>query len=141
MVWIAMSRSIKFRVWDKETKEMQPVAAIDWRNGAILDISTGGVGYGVSYHNLPGRYELMQFTGLLDMNGSEIYEGDILRPPQSDKPIPPAYNDPVVIEWLQAAAMYVLLRLGTDNITHSIHRTAECKVIGNIHENLELLKT
>lgn len=56
-----MIREIKFRDWDPETKEMRYFH---------LD------GYDREVHNAYGN--IMQFTGLLDKNGKEIFEGDIL---------------------------------------------------------------
>lgn len=59
-----MTRQIKFRAWDgKEMIEKPVVSSFDWNKG-----SSGGT------HDT-----LMQFTGLLDKNGKEIYEGDILK--------------------------------------------------------------
>jgi len=57
-----MSREIKFRDWNPETKEMR------YFN---LD------GYDREVHDAYGN--IMQFTGLLDKNGKEIFEGDVIK--------------------------------------------------------------
>ena len=61
-----MNREIKFRIWSLEAKEMFedfPLVREDkYLNDVLAD----------------ENYIFMQFTGLLDKNGKEIYEGDIL---------------------------------------------------------------
>ncbi len=52
-------REIKFRAWSNTAKVMHP----EWKK---LDDENG-------------EYILMQYTGLKDKNGKEIYEGDVLR--------------------------------------------------------------
>jgi hypothetical protein len=81
------------------------------------------------------RFVVMQFTGLLDKNGKEIYEGDILKIN--------LYND----EWKTKVRTY-LGRLIIDVEGYDWNTTAlsflddeaETEVIGNIYENPELLK-
>ncbi len=73
-----MDREIKFRVWDVENKEMLEVQELDFEPTF----------YGGRIAIRPDQYSdyfdpedmiLMQYTGLHDKNGKEIYEGDIIR--------------------------------------------------------------
>jgi uncharacterized phage protein (TIGR01671 family) len=69
-----------------------------------------------------------QFTGLRDKNGKEIYEGDIFRLCDGDF----YETDPVVVELADfLGGHYWLVNQGRDN--------PEYEVIGNIHENANLM--
>ncbi|WP_203181068.1 YopX family protein [Lactiplantibacillus pentosus] len=119
---------IKFRAWDKVQKVM--MVPRDMQTD-----SDGNIFY-VEARSLDGEYdegdldvfELEQFTGLKDVNGKDIYEGDIL---ENRK-----YRSIVKF----ASGKFLADVVGTISRFDLIGETHGSKVIGNVHENLELLE-
>ena len=133
-------RDFKFRAWRdsgfSESKMLHPhsitLAPDNSYIGACSETETIGVN-----HNLKERdeFHLMQFTGCLDKNDTEMYEGDLVRVVRYDGEFDQVH--PVIFE-RGAFRLDGLNILGT-NLVGQIG--ASClEVVGNIYETPELAK-
>lgn len=133
-------RTIKFRVWDNK-----------------LNLWVNNIGMGKNNILTDGtekRFIVMQFTGLTDRNGKEIFEGDICVRYLDEKKVytdGKTWKDYWLIEWLDKTAGFTTTKISN----YSVHfkkmmpvgrkqnsfstRFNEVEVIGNIHENPELI--
>lgn len=129
-------REIKFRIWDVENKEMLKVQELDFEPTF----------YGGRIAIRPDQYNdyfdtedmiLMQYTGLKDITGKEIYEGDIVKL----KFMKNSLDIIVKVEYSEEYAQYVVA--GTKSILHECEPLTdyqEIEVIGNIWDNPELME-
>lgn len=121
-------REIRFRAWYKREQRMYEVSTIRF-----------GVQHGmapsdrVNYVELDDKdrlyidgedIELLQYTGLIDKTGREIYEGDIVR----WDAFPPGTVYTRVVQWSDDQAMFLPNDMNND-----------VEIIGNIYENQDLL--
>ncbi|MEK3935964.1 YopX family protein [Sporosarcina sp. FSL W7-1349] len=136
-----MSREIRFRAWIPMTEQMIGVDVL-----AISPVGWSSDGTGVSLAYQP-HIKVMQFTGLRDRNGVEIYEGDILQ--GGHYPIRGEDGYVLVIEYDHDRFWGVrTLKSGSTarGISHGIADglyefvDGGIEVIGNIYENPELLE-
>lgn len=133
-------REIKFRAWDKERKEiMYDVFWINFSNPMVVACSVEKYS---RYLDCPEECELMQYTGLKDKNGKEIYDGDIVK--YSYKSNLCSDGD---IESYFKIGFYngSFLQSNLANIDNAEQYDLwydwdELEVIGNIYENPELVK-
>lgn len=145
-----MAREIKFRAWDKKDKVMRIVYGVLFkrvsnkgnRANDIVELHCsdyeGQRAIILSHFERPLEdIELMQFTGLLDKQGKEIYEGDILAPMPND------YNPEYTGNWIMTFDRGTFLAESVDDRyeTWAPYWTEQqFEIIGNIYENPELLQ-
>lgn len=135
-----MKREIKFRAWDG--LEMIRMATDESLDSFFLHIQ-------IKADIFDKKCELMQFTGLKDKNGKEIYEGDILRTINHfDIDNNPVYlHHKVVYDAERAVFNAINLNNGNDLLTTNGNcflyvalKSVLIEVVGNIYETPELLK-
>ncbi|MGF9909552.1 YopX family protein [Brevibacillus porteri] len=120
-------REVKYRAWDKEQNKMlgpnfdrEQYAIVSYNGLALLDITRedeDGYDYEMDV-------EWLQYTGLHDKNGKEIYEGDILL-------------------WDGGFKVYVRVHFKDGMFLAGDMPLYDCvdeEVVGNIYENPELLE-
>lgn len=81
----------------------------------------------------------LQYTGLKDRKGIEIYEGDILSVCNGSINNSPWMNEPYAVEYILNKGYNICLFCWDKNGNSIMDSTHYCEVIGNIYQNPELL--
>ena len=154
-------RDIRFRAWDKRTEQMYDYHALDetlqfhfdgriseWdENAPALDGFEKG-----SYVENNKDFILMQYTGLKDKNGKEVYDGDVVEFDEDQFCIIGIGKYTVyrsvgcteVEDYYYGVYLNVYYKSdreldGRFNCLHEDYNVTKSKVIGNIYENPKLI--
>ena len=125
-------REIRFRAWDKTNKEMVKVRQIvipDGKNeNGLQELSISGLKYGANPSHWLIAPPLMQYIGLHDKKGVEIYEGDYLLTDEA------GWRAKVIFE---RGSFFLVDGKGGFSVEPNWE---ECEVIGNCYEHPDLLE-
>lgn len=132
-------REIKFRVWDSSDKRMR-----NWDEFKHMSIRQFFIGL-----HLDRNWPVMQFAGFYDRNGNDVYSGDILK--DSSEMIYVLDDFPFGTHmFLKKEYTYFINQkeyflkeggaLGEVLSRQNVRWLKKCEILGNIHENPELVK-
>jgi uncharacterized phage protein (TIGR01671 family) len=114
-----MSRVIKFRAWDEREKSMSDPFTLFRLDGMFKSSPTSPV----TYRAIRSDDIIMQFTGLHDKEGKEIYDKDIVH-------IQYNHFGNKVVEWIEHEGRW---NIGGYNLS-------KCKLVGSVYTTPELIK-
>lgn len=145
-------REIKFRAWDKTNKRMMifgrfwacdEYQSLAWGIDDESKTETEG-NYCLEWES--STLEIMQYTGLKDKNGNDIYEGDILRNTRYIQDVEIYWNGCTTDEnsingpsWIKWGGWHFKKLENDDRMTYATYQD-EIEIIGNIYENPKLLE-
>ncbi len=117
-----MAREIKFRAWDKNKR--------DWVDMLALMLPT---------ESETESFVLMQYTGLKDKNGKEIYEGDVIRI-FVRRHVEPSVHANAEVVFAGGVFWFEARQIGFTDCNWHLYNQSDREVVGNIYETPDLLK-
>lgn len=128
---------IKLRAWNAKQKIMEQVCSINLFHNEIItskEVYAEDGSYTIEYNTLFGfknEFELIQFTGLKDKNGNDIYDGDVLK-------LHGCFESAVYFK----DGSWCIIGVANSKIREELlfNVLDTCEIAGNIHENAELFK-
>lgn len=128
---------IKYRVWDSEQKRYLNNRNVSISGDGILRVTTYEDGYNTIIAQSPNekspRFIVEQYTGLKDKDGVEICQGDIVR----HRGYHGATISPVVFS---NGCFNVGMHQGSSTKVAPMLLNSKTEIVGNIHENADLLE-
>ena len=126
-------REIKFRAWDKEKEQML------YQDDTLITFESRYCSLEDVLYYKEEDFEIMQYTGLKDSEGQEIYEGDIYQVINKD-----LGEDPAVCEIVFEEGQFKFKRIKggfsfSENLSESEGKD-KIKYLGNKYKNPELLE-
>lgn len=119
----------KFRAWLKEEHKMTDVREMTFMYDEVYLIEdvTGFYAY--------EEFKLMQSTGLVDENGKEVFEGDVLL--TYDDELAKVYWDDVLAGWF---VDFIYETAELSEVADLQSSRSICAIVGNVYENPELME-
>lgn len=141
-------REIKFRAWDKEASQMRSVLNLFANQHVYVNCQCSGEErlkfhsdrnhHNLSHHISSKNCHLMQYTGLKDKNGMEIYEGDVVEFELQEEPNKKALRLSGRIDFQNWGWLILYTYRGAED-SEFVHLADFVTVIGNIYQNPKLL--
>ncbi len=119
----------KFRVWLTDIDQMLRVKALVFEKDKTRCVC----GYSFDFYLEDENATIMQSTGLVDKNGKEIFEGDIVKMSKD------VYSEPTYYEVVRHYGGAYRLESKQHGCELWLRHT-DCEVVGNVYENQEYLK-